>query len=363
MAKDRLEHLDALRGWAILGVFFIHVGFHFQGWIKDCTRDGAQGVELFYTLSALTLFLTRRTGEPHPLRSFFIRRLFRIAPMFYVVVFFYSMESWIWNFGDPLEHRIPLTRILSLVFFVNGVIPQYINGLFGEWSVAIEVMFYSMVPLLYRTIRSLDAAVYLAIGLLIAGEVATRVAFAHPLVADPSVWGMFMYDWLPNHWAAFACGIVVYFVLQRPPDPKHANALLAVAMLLGLCIYKSSAVLWIVPHHLLYELAFVPLIVSLHLKPNRLWVNRATIYLGRISYSCYLVHNPVKDHVANRVMALPLPEMARFGILLAVVIGGTVIVASLTYRFVELPGIALGKRLIARLDQRSDAFTAKAQNA
>jgi len=229
--------------------------------------------------------------------------------------------------------------------------------------VAIEVMFYACIPLLYRLIRTVDAAIWLTLGMLVAGWGLTQLAVAHPLHADAKVWADFCYFWFPNHWSAFGLGIVLYFVLQRPPEAKHARALLALAMVLGLCVYKSSASLWIVPHHLLYGVAFVPLIVSLHLRPNRLWVNGATVYLGRISYSCYLVHNPVKDHVVHRVMALPLPEMARFGILLAVVIGGTVAVASLTYRLIELPGIGLGKRLIARLDGRAASLTAKAQSA
>jgi peptidoglycan/LPS O-acetylase OafA/YrhL len=351
MAKERLEHLDALRGWAILGVFFIHVGSHFPGWIANSTADGGNGVELFYTLSALTLFLTRRTGEMHPLRAFFIRRFFRIAPMFYVVVAYYALQG-----------RIPGLRVAALLFFVNGAIPPYLNGLFGEWSVAIEVMFYACIPLLYRAIRTLDAAIWLTLGMLVAGWGLTQLAVAHPLVADPKVWADFCYFWFPNHWSAFGAGIVIYFVLQRPPDAKQANALLAVAMFLGLCVYKSYATLWIVPHHLVYTIAFVPLVVSLHLKPNRLWVNRATVYLGRISYSCYLVHNPVKDHLVNPVMALSLPPMAKFAVLLAAVIGGTVLVASLSYRFVELPGIALGKRVIARLDRRAE-LTARAQSA
>ena len=49
---------------------------------------GQRGVQLFYMISAFTLYLSldgRRT-EQHPWTNYFLRRFFRIAPLFYLVI-------------------------------------------------------------------------------------------------------------------------------------------------------------------------------------------------------------------------------------------------------------------------------------
>ena len=52
-------------------------------------RDSARGVELFFVVSALTLCLSsaaRSNREALPTLNFYIRRFFRIAPMFYIAI-------------------------------------------------------------------------------------------------------------------------------------------------------------------------------------------------------------------------------------------------------------------------------------
>jgi len=357
--RARLDHLDALRGWAILGVMIIHCGSHFQeSGIGRKTLDGAVGVQLFYTLSALTLFYTgysQHAGERRWLRNFFIRRFFRIAPMFYLVVLYFYVRN----------SEVTLPHVLALVTFVNGFIPRYLNALFGEWSIAIEMTFYALVPLLYRTIKTVDRAIYLTVGALLVSGLALKWTYAHQPLADAYVWHSFRTCWFPNQFPAFTCGIVTFFILQRRLDPKLATPLMAIAVFMGVAVYFSEfQALFAFPHHLLYELMFVPLIISLHLAPNRFWVNPLMSYLGRISFSCYLLHSVVREKLYRYALALALPPLAQFLLLLLALAGVTALLASITYRWVELPGIALGKKLIAWLDRgdgaRSTETTRKA---
>jgi peptidoglycan/LPS O-acetylase OafA/YrhL len=336
MANHRLAHLDALRGWAILGVMGVHAGNQFVGPIHESTRDGARGVELFYTLSALTLFLTRRADEPSPTRSFFIRRFFRVAPMFWVTVGLYAMRSRVWNFGAPLEHRMPLPRAASLVFFVHGFSPSWLNGLFGEWSVATEMMFYALVPLLYVAITRAGRALQLTAGALVSGWLITELARRHPLV---------------------------FYLLKRSPDPKHAHWLLPVAgvVIVAAGLVPRDLAVPLLPHHMLFELGFVPLILSLHLRPNAVLVNPVLCHLGRISYSLYLVHNTFIDHLTYHMKHLaPSSPGLAFALVLMMAGGAAVALASLTWRWVEQPCIALGKRWIERMQAGRPALKSAA---
>ena len=78
---QRLDYIDALRGFAILGVFATHVATvsGIEGTpLSGIMHLGAFGVQLFFMVSGFTIFLTffRSHGREHaPVRNFLIRRL------------------------------------------------------------------------------------------------------------------------------------------------------------------------------------------------------------------------------------------------------------------------------------------------
>jgi peptidoglycan/LPS O-acetylase OafA/YrhL len=102
--------------------------------------------------------------------------------------------------------------------------------------------------------------------------------------------------------------------------------------------------------------AYACMLIGLAFCPVRLVVNRATRFLGQISYSVYLLHGPVilliNRTVFPRVYALPLPTSARFALALAVTLVITLAASWFAYRVVERPGIAVGRRLIESRRQR-----------
>ncbi len=86
--SSQLDSIDALRGIAVLGVIVIHAANvpHVPNTIWNLALPGQRGVQLFFIVSAFTLFLSRerRPDEAHPDRNFFLRRFFRLTPMFYL---------------------------------------------------------------------------------------------------------------------------------------------------------------------------------------------------------------------------------------------------------------------------------------
>src|SRR5258705_5760496 len=75
--------LDGLRGVAILLVVLLHnfrfMNYFFFGWL---------GVDLFFVLSGflITNILMDAMGEPNFLRNFYVRRILRIFPLFYLAL-------------------------------------------------------------------------------------------------------------------------------------------------------------------------------------------------------------------------------------------------------------------------------------
>jgi peptidoglycan/LPS O-acetylase OafA/YrhL len=93
-SSSRFDYIDALRGWAILAVIFAHAATMapIQGSLRRFADNGFMGVHLFFVISAFTIFhmLSKHAEqESKPIRNFFIRRLFRIAPVYWFGIIFY----------------------------------------------------------------------------------------------------------------------------------------------------------------------------------------------------------------------------------------------------------------------------------
>ncbi|WGK69409.1 acyltransferase [Candidatus Haliotispira prima] len=171
---DKKNYVYALRGFAIFGVIAIHTGqiaapvmadlAKAAPIIRDFVNQGAMGVQLFYVLSAFTLFLSyhnRKDREINPDRNFLLRRFFRIAPLYYLGLVFYLFQRGLgprYALGDA--ESITMANIIANVFFVHGVNPYWINSVVpGGWSITVEMTFYLMIPLLVRKIRCTSHAV------------------------------------------------------------------------------------------------------------------------------------------------------------------------------------------------------------
>jgi len=161
---EKLPYIDALRGLAILSVMMYHCGQDkidsYYPAIESIIKKGYYGVQLFFIVSALTLFMSmdkRQTQEKHPYLNYFIRRFFRIAPLFYVAIIYYlcvdGFGPRIWLKGLP---GISIWSVISTTTFTHGLNPYWINSIVaGGWTISIEVTFYLLLPFLYRKIKIL----------------------------------------------------------------------------------------------------------------------------------------------------------------------------------------------------------------
>lgn len=166
----RSHTLDVLRGLAIAGVMAIHVSQSFPSTIKAIDfafMCGWTGVNVFYFVSALTMCLmwTRR-AEPHPTRNFYIRRFLRIAPLFWLAIPLYLFVNGTGP-GPNAPFGIGLHQVLLTATFLHGFWPDSINSVVpGDWSIAAEMTFYLVFPLLMTAFGS-RRHLYLALALLL----------------------------------------------------------------------------------------------------------------------------------------------------------------------------------------------------
>jgi len=369
------DYIDALRGYAILGVIAAHcaqVVPQWQGWGKQLVTQGQQGVQLFFVASAITLLLSwyqRADG----MNAFYVRRLFRIAPMFWLGILFFS-----YYYGMAPRYWAPdglnWQAVLTTVFFMHGWNPTFFNSaLEGGWSIAVEMMFYLVFPILVYGIRGWKLALW-AFGLaLLAGNLVSNWAFINRSLLWPDIsndyltWNLINL-WFPSELPVFLVGFCVYFFTYRcqwKPPLWLINFLLFTALL---------AMLWLAlrpdPWTILqgaislyqaYGMTFGILAYALANQPktntgrNNFLVNFPIRYLGKISYSAYIWHfilmSTISGFITEMLAWIGIVMSAQQQVLffcgfLSILLLITVIFSTLTYRFIELPMIRLGNRLI-----------------
>ena len=202
-----LPFIDALRGIAILGVIWFHCHLHhysqteFYSLMDLLGSPAGMGVQLFYALSAFTLFLSmgQTPKTTYSIPNFYIRRFFRIAPLYYVAMGYYLLEQ-------AYAHNQPLTSIITEntagiianTFMVHGLSPTWINSIIpGGWSVGIEVLFYALLPYLYRTITTLNRAVCFTAITLLFGYIFTALLHQIPAIQSNDLLTHYLFFYLP----------------------------------------------------------------------------------------------------------------------------------------------------------------------
>ena len=369
---QRYEFIDALRGLAFLGVLVHHLAPQVAGVpesVRQVANQGHEGVELFFLCSAMTLFLSmtaRRQAERRPTLNYFIRRFFRIAPLFYLGILGYGLLASVRGTPEGGGGSLSWGCILTTLTFTNGWTVPWINRLVpGGWSIAVEMNFYLLVPLFFRRIKTLEQAVRAATATLLVGGVASVLVrmLTQRAGFDAQDVSVFSWYWLPAQLPIFCLGFALFFLVRPalvtqyedgPGARRRANLLLVIALFLIVTVSFSRTAFYL--GHALFGVAFLLMGWSLALNPNRLIVNPVIRQIGVVSFSAYLTHFFILE-LTLRGVAPYLPSsgssvnaLVRLSILFVVSLGGTVAVSMLTYRGIEVPGQKIGKALIQRLE-------------
>jgi peptidoglycan/LPS O-acetylase OafA/YrhL len=168
---SRLRALDFLRGLAILSVILVHASQRFPSEINSLdylAGLGRFGVQLFFFISAFTMcyMWKLREGESNPVKNFYLRRFFRIAPLFWMAIPFYLLANG-FDIRNEAPEGVGAKQILLTATFLHGFTPNSINSVVqGGWSIAVEMTFYTLFPLLILKIKD-KKLLYLSLAFII----------------------------------------------------------------------------------------------------------------------------------------------------------------------------------------------------
>jgi peptidoglycan/LPS O-acetylase OafA/YrhL len=353
---DRLAHIDTLRAVAALMVACAHVWDGFLPVSRQGTTNtqtwtryfdfGITGVVLFFAISGFVIYGTLRGPREDAGRRFVITRFFRLFPAYWVSVLAGLVFIWWWQ-------KWPITwpMVGANITMVPDVLGQPpIMGLY--WTLGTEVFFYFSCWLIWR-LGLLDNARFLA-GLVVALSLAWfAVKGAKQLGVVPedvaAAWKN-----LPRHLAIMFWGAYFRIVYDgtggfRESVRRNRKVWVLVALTFVLLAIGGARQFRFFVHP--GRTWFSPYVVA----PLLFWVwvawlqvrTRAIAWLGRISYSIYLFHLVVMTPLVCWVALGGSASLRGWPtvVYLIVTLLLTIVVSAGVYYAVELPAIALGKRL------------------
>lgn len=359
--SQRLGYIDSLRGFAVLGVLLVHCTEIAPVPPVPLASQGARGVQLFFVVSAFTLLLSmfeRSRREPHHLRNFYLRRFFRIAPLFYCAMCVsLGLDGLSPRFSDgPPLH---LSDVVTTSLFVNGWHARAINAIVpGGWSIAVEVTFYAILPFLFARIRSFQSALCAWFGAVAFSIAASPVSAALAGSSTPhALASEFDFFWFPGQLPVFLSGFILFFALRERNKPlTFYRAQLACALCLA-GLYSANAFWgWRLHLHATSSgagILFSVLAYMLARGRPPLLVNPVTRYIGQVSYSAYICQFWVIRLMLSLKLDLnPFPSAIRLPVAFLLALAATMGLSACLHKAIELPGQSAGRRLIERLERR-----------
>jgi len=368
--SERLDHIDALRGVAILLVILVHTSLsvnNLSPTVKFLSQYGQMGVQLFFLVSGFTLSyaMDKGTNHFHGLKNYFFRRYFRIAPLYYFGIFFYfilAVASFSTYKGElAIPDKYTTNIFLSNLSFTHGFYPPGSNSLIpGGWSIGTEMAFYLIFPFIFSAslwVFRLKKTYLLFLPVLAFALTWVIQMYYAETSGIPLKNNSFMYFNLANQLPVFVIGIATYFLVKNnflTPESILKNLalflLFAAASMFALkgtspysyvLLPTTSAISFVFLLHLFSKLDFL----------SPFWLRR----IGQLSYSMYIFHIAFAWVLTQRFLnPLITKEMSPDIVLLAyffIVIFCTYFVSLLSERYIEIPGIRLGKKFQTRRTQ------------
>ena len=374
----RIPQLDGLRGMAIGLVLLHHYIYQMHPSMPDALSAvlipfaglGWSGVDLFFILSGFLIggILVNAKESPNYYRTFYIRRVFRILPVYlFLVLLGFILTALAAHSTGAMSnlslHPAPwwyyLTFTQNFYFAKHSDVLSYLQI---TWSLAVEEQFYLTLPFLVRKIDK-NKLLAVAVGMVVFFGALRSFLYWHGSInaMQSYVLPFCRFDSL---FIGVACAMLVRNENLFVRLQKHPRILAAVSLALG-------AVFFLMDHHLwgknlflhtagftLIGLFYASLMMLVLIRPagvlSRAVQFKPLMSLGTISYCVYLIHGYtliLTDHFLQ--MALPVSDSE---IWLAILLGAamTFLLAQGSWVWFESRMIALGHRFTYERNRTPD---------
>lgn len=345
--KIHFEGLNGLRAMAVLAVVISHTTSYLDffgldngifGYNKDGTpmgwQAGSYGVTVFFTLSGFLityLLLKEQQIQPINIRNFYIRRILRIFPLYYLFLILTLFTYFIFNI------QFELKAILQCMFFAGNVptdIGKQLPLIGHYWSLGVEEQFYLFLPffLKYSKDKLFRNTIFLALFLF---GVRVICWIIYKYIGSFSL--NFIFGRSRYHIIILGALTAIFYFQENKRFinlvTKKSIQVLSWTILLLFCYNKATFSL----SHELVAIATGCIIIAQITGKNKL-INletKALDFIGRISFGIYITHNLIIFYCSKFIGRFFQPSIFNYLFVYVFVTIVTLLFSFLSYNYFE----------------------------
>ena len=346
-SHSRLEFLDCLRGIAAFAVLVEHGGYSFVPTFREFTHGlfsfGKFGLTVFFLVSGFVIPLSIERGSG--LRRFWVQRFFRLYPLYWFSLVA-ALLLYLLGYHDAVTPDFPLhlwrNALVNLSMLQGYVTVPHAIGLY--YTLSMEMAFYVACSILFLIgiLKRSNTVAWIVLLFAFCYSIGVPLLLHHRVEMAGVFYGVTLfagttlYRYHNGEASSLSIGVLLLavgvfasygiwlnYVLLKKSDPlEHYN-------------FASVETPWLAA----YALFLLFYIIRARQFPG------ALIWLGRISYSLYLLH-PL-------LLCLFVPDSITFsGWRFALFACSSLCLASATFFVIEQPMIRYGRQLGHRLSLR-----------
>lgn len=333
--QNRIDSIQALRGFAAMLVVLFHYRFEFDsalhGMADFLFRNGFIGVDLFFLISGFIVFYVSNDLNKGYVSSkeFLIKRFCRIIPLYYIITISVSgssLESW-------------METIRSMLFIPSGKNEQ--GPFYGYarldvgWTLNYEIFFYILASfsILFKRFKWLILSL-----LILALTIAPSFYFGYNHL-DPQIGYSFNNTYLKLMTnpllIEFLFGVIIGWLYLKEIKIENKifwTTLLFISIFVFLSTYFSNIFNGHGVMNFMLPSAFLLFSITQYEKRFPIKWNKWIIKLGTMSFSIYLIHTQVLSVINKIFLRIQAPEW----LTALVSIFMTVYLANFTYKYIEV---------------------------
>ncbi|TKD70744.1 acyltransferase family protein [Pseudalkalibacillus hwajinpoensis] len=350
---NEYQSFEGIRGVAALMVFFSHaVSMFYTGELKFIFWDGATAVNIFFILSGFFLSLNYVNESNRPVRfsSYIIKRFFRLYPVYLAGMFFAIMVQYtvfqpgtMTGLSEWINSKwttSPTSSDILGYILVFGASTDSINS--TMWAMRVFIYVSLLFPLVIVPLKKMDS--YFGLFALFILSCVAHIAIPFLKFLPIFVIGGILAKYhkklfslmeikLKNKFFSVSLFLFALFLINiRFYMPLFFNKSMPEH---GLSVDPIMAVGWVIILYFSYK----------KINSFQFLKNKYVCFLGKISYSFYIVHFPILLGITS--VMYPLTNNIYLCISISLII--VLLVAILFYKFVEQPSHNLGRLLSKKI--------------